>query len=436
MDRAFVDVRSVRNINCGIVMLHTIEFKLYPTSAQAETLKSWLRSCCWIYNRALEHRKKAYARRGDSATLNQQSRMLTEWRSRMDRLQSTPLYFERDALRRVDRGMQAFFRRLRAGWKPGFPRFKSHRRYDSMECLATGQYIRGDCHVFIPKLGLVRFKGQKIVIIKTQKLLRVIRRGSEWFGQVVVEAVGPSRKIEDRGPIGIDVGLASFATLSTGEKIENPRWARKAEVRLRIAQRHLSRCVRGSRNRRKAVNRVRTIHEKVRLQRRNFCHRLSRRLVDSHPIIAVENLNLKGLCRARLRKSVMDAGWAIFLNQLERKAENAGRKVVRVDARYTSQTCPQCGAVKKKSLSERVHRCDCGCVLDRDVAASRVILARAAGPSGSVTPSEESPSTLPEMAAQADPMKKAGEVCQRTVLPNCATTRIPLDRSLLDVQSV
>lgn len=324
--------------------------------------------------------------------------MLTEWRSRINRLQAAPVEFERDALRRVDRGMKAFFRRVKAGQNPGFPRFKSHLRYDSMECLYRAQYVRCDGYCRIPNLGLVRFKGKKIVLPKTQTLLRVIRRGDEWYGQVVVDDARFMRELEDHGPVGIDVGLTSFAALSTGEQIDNPRWAREAETRLRLAHRHRDRCVRGSRNRRKAANRVRRIYDKIRVQRRNFCHRLSRRLVDNHPIIAVEDLNVKGLAASRLSKSVMDAGWSIFLNHLESKAANAGRKVIRVDPRYTSQTCPDCGAVKPKSLSERVHRCHCGCVLDRDVAASRVILARAVGPSGSVTPSEDCASASPAMA--------------------------------------
>lgn len=377
--------------------MRTIEFKLYPTPAQAGILTAWLRSCCWVYNQALEHRKKAYTRRGKATSQFKQAVMLTEWRSRIATLQSAPVEFERSALRRLDRGMQAFFRRVKSGEKPGFPRFKASVRYNSMESVNPGKYIQGE-YCRIPNIGFVRFKGRKTSLPTMQKLLRIIRRGKEWYGHVVVDDVLPDRKMADHGPIGIDVGLTSFATLSNGDKIDNPRWARMAEKRLRLAHRHLSRCIRGSRNRRKAVHRVRRIYDRIRMQRRNFCHRLSRRLVDNHPIIAVEDLNVKGLAASRLSKSVMDAGWSIFLNQLACKAANAGRKVIRVDPQYTSQICPNCREVRPKKLKERLHRCRCGCVLDRDVAASRVILARAVGPSGSVTPSEDCTSATPAVA--------------------------------------
>lgn len=167
--------------------MKTIEFKLYLKAAQEEMLSSWMRTCCGIFNRALDQRIKAFKRRAESVNYNQQQGLLTKQRGRIENLASIPVAFERDALRRVDRGMKAFFRRVKAGAsKVGFPRFRSWKRYNSMEFAAFGQYVRGNRLVSIPKLGLVRVRCGNQRISKTQKLLRIIRRASGWYGQVVV----------------------------------------------------------------------------------------------------------------------------------------------------------------------------------------------------------------------------------------------------------
>ena len=127
-------------------MIRTFQYKLYPNQAQIKTLERWIGVCCWVYNRALEGRIKAYKRRNENVNYNAQQAMLTGWRARMQSLRAVPCVFERDALRRADRGMKAFFRRVKAGnSKVGFPRFRSRHRYNSLECLAPSNYLKGDC---------------------------------------------------------------------------------------------------------------------------------------------------------------------------------------------------------------------------------------------------------------------------------------------------
>lgn len=365
-------------------MIRSVEVKLYPTGAQEVTLNNWMDRCAWVYNCALEHRIKSYRRRGKSVTFNTQSAMLTGWRRRMTALSEVPVIFARDALRRVDRGMQAFFRRCKAGGeKPGFPRFRSRFRYNSIESLSTGSYVRPGNYLSIPKLGLVKFRGGNQSIPGTQRLLRVIRRASGWFAQVLVDDAKPAPEPKPiLTSIGIDVGLTHFATLSDGTKIDNPRWARTSYRRLRSAQRRVSRRIKGSRNRRKTVLRLRKIHERIAAQRKDFAHQHSTALVRKYDLIGFENLNIRGLARTRMARSVLDAAWGMFTNFLTYKAAWAGRQAVGVNPRGTSQECPRCGAVKPKQLSEREHRCDCGCVMDRDHAAAQVILARALGVAG------------------------------------------------------
>lgn len=362
-----------------------VECKLYLTSAQAETLQSWLGVYCWVYNQALEHRIKAYRRRGKPVSLFSQSAMLTEWRSKIPWLKSVPVEGSRDALRRVDRGMQAFFRRVLSGKKPGFPRFRSRDRYTSMQFLFTSKFIRPGNYISVPKLGLVRCRGGDRRVAGSQKALRIIKRASGWYAQVMIEqAAAVVQPVEVKSSVGIDVGLSAFVTLSTGEKIDNPRWKRVSEKKIRQSQKALSRCRRRSRNRRKALVKLQRLHEKVAAQRKDFCHQLSRRLVNQYDHIAFEKLNIDGMSRGWFGKSIMDVGWGIFLNYLTCKAECAGKRAVAVDPRDTSRTCPECWQVKKKTLGERTHRCECGLVIDRDHAAARVILARSLGVAGAV----------------------------------------------------
>lgn len=391
-------------------MLHTIEVKIYPTNAQADALEDWLRVCRWVYNQALEHRIKAYKRRRESVSYQKQTALLTRWRRGNAQLRAVPVGAERSALRRVERGMQSFFRRCKVGEKPGFPRFRSRDRFNSVELLETGRYIRGN-RVAIPKIGSIRCRGSHRVAEGMQRLLRVVRRASGWFAQVLIEEgkEAPAKRPVERS-IGIDLGLTTWAAMSDGSRIENPRFLRWSVRKLRSAQRRVSRRMRGSKGRRKAIRRLRLVHERIAAQRRNFAHKHSTDLVRRFDLIAVEDLNVRGLTRSALAKPVNDAAWSMFAAQLERKAEWAGATVVKVDPRGTSQECPSCGHIKAKKLSEREHRCErCGLVLDRDVAAARIVLARALGVRRGESPVEEVAAADGDYSPrQAAPTKREG----------------------------
>ena len=364
-------------------IVRSTTLKLYLNASQDRTLDSWRHECCRLHNRALEHRKKAYARRGESVSYYDQQKLLTAWRGRMPTVAAVPAQFERDALRRVDRSFIAFFRRCKAGEKKkGFPRFRSHQQYQSMEQLQPGNFYRGS-KVFVPGLGLVIARGQ--VVVGKQIGLRVINRPSGWYAQILVEGPADQPPCDPKKSVGIDVGLTSFATLSTGEKIENPRFYRKSERRLKRSSQRVSRRQKGSANRRKAVKRLAREHERIAAQRRDFAHQESRKLVDRFDLIGFEKLNIAGLARTRLAKSIMDAAWGMFLFFVTYKAANAGRHAVAVDPRGTSQECPWCGAIKKKSLSERRHECPCRTgSIDRDHASGLVIESRALAIAGAL----------------------------------------------------
>ena len=281
----------------------------------------------------------------------------------------------RDPLRRVERAFQAFFRRVKAAEKPGYPRYRSRRRYDSLTWDEAWS-IRGR-RLALPGIGHLKVRWHRELptsaTVRTVTVRSVVGRWYASFTLMLPAAIAPART--PMPAVGVDLGIMTFAALSTGELIPGPRAYRAAARRLRLLQRRVSRRAKGSRRRRKAVLLLARVHERIRNIRRNHAHHLSRRLVSQFGVIAVEDLKLKGLSRSFLAKDINDQGWAEFLRLLGYKAEDAGVRVVHVPPGGSSQLCSGCGTPVPKSLSERTHRCpSCGLVLDRDVNAARNIL--------------------------------------------------------------
>jgi len=204
----------------------------------------------------------------------------------------------------------------------------------------------------------------------------VSRSCGKWFVCFQIE-VPDTEPRPDFSPVGIDLGLSSLVALSTGETEDTPAWTRRAAQGLRRRHRALARCKprSGVRAKRKAA--LARYQAKVANRRRDFLHKLSAALAGRFSHLAMEDLNTKGLARGMLAKPVHNAAWATLVGMVSYKAERAGGLARLVDPRGTSRTCPECGTVAAKTLAEREHRCECGCVLDRDVAAAREILRRA-----------------------------------------------------------
>jgi putative transposase len=281
-------------------------------------------------------------------------------------------------LRRLDKGFKAFFRRLKAGdKKPGFPRFKGRNHWHSFTIQRCGKVVKNGRIRVSGVDGLIRCRNLRPIVGAIVEQ-RIVRRAGKWFCQLVIDdgletpALAPIKSA-----VGIDVGLTTFATLSNGDTIANPRFGKKLSRTLAHAHRNVSRTVKGSSNRRKAVARLQRVYVKISNARSNFTHRASKKIVSEHQLIAVEDLHVSDMSRGRLAKSILDACWAQFLWQLTYKAEWAGGQVVKVNPSGTSQECSQCGQIVPKDLSVRVHKCDCGCVLDRDLNAAKNVLARA-----------------------------------------------------------
>jgi putative transposase len=362
----------------------TYRYCLYPSRAQIVALEAQLEFCCDLYNAGLQERRDAW-KKGVRVGRYDQERQLTEVR-RESMAPAMNSWTQIDALMRLDRAFVAFFRRCRSGEKAGYPRFRSKRRYDSLTWSfsgnAGGVALAGD-KLRLQGVGGVKVKWhRKIPQDVGLKTVTVTRSCGRWYACFSMEVEVLASLTNESLAVGVDLGIASFAALSTGELIDGPRPYRAARAELRVAQRRVARRKKGGNRRRKAVAQLRRQHERVRNARRDHAHKLSRRLVREFGLIAVEGLNIEGLAAGILAKDVSDQGWGEFLAMLGYKAEGAGSRIVVVDPRQTSQLCSGCGGLVPKDLRCRVHRCpECGLVLDRDVNAARVILARGLGSS-------------------------------------------------------
>jgi len=349
------------------------QYRLYPNQAQVRFLENQLHEACELYNAALQERRDAWKVCRKSIHYYDQAKQLKPMREE-GLLGLANFSCCQDVLRRLDKTFAAFFARIQRGEKAGFPRFKPGSRYDT---LTFPSYNDGckliDRTVRIQGVGVIKIKLHRPVA-GTIKTVSIQRKAGRWFVIFSVEGAAQPLPISNQ-TIGIDLGLTTFAALSDGSAIDNPRLYREAQRRLRVAQRRVARRTnKGSHRRRKAVTILARQHTHVQNQRNDFHHKISRTLVNHYGVIAVEGLNIKGMASGMLAKSVNDVGWGSFLNKLAYRAESAGRVFIKVDPRSTSQTCI-CGQRAPKTLSQRWHSCpSCGLSQGRDHVSAQVIL--------------------------------------------------------------
>jgi putative transposase len=392
-------------------MIRTYKYPLRPSAEQRRTFGQWLGLCCGLYNAALEQRITWYRRAGKSVTYSQQTAELTELRRAEPDYEALPVAVARSPLRRLDRAFKAFFRRVKSkAAKAGFPRFRSRSRYDSFGVDRRWSKVRRDDTdarngwIRMPKLGLVRFRMHREMVGTIRDITITKDTRGRWFVCFACDVGEAPAKRPVASATGIDLGLTSFAVLSDGTEVVNPRYFRRSEESLARAQRVLARKKRGSNSRRKAKRSVARVHERIRNQRRDFHYKVAVDLVRRYDLIAHEDLNIAGLAKTRLAKSIHDVGWGQFIEILTRKAEEAGVHVIAVDPRNTTQECSSCGQIVPKGLGDRVHACDCGTVLSRDHNAAINVLARGlrAVPALACGPESHRVTEPSELAAVAD----------------------------------
>ncbi|MET9883973.1 transposase [Streptomyces sp. NPDC006430] len=378
-------------------MIRGYKFLMRPTVGQQIALGEMLRDHCSLYNGALQERRDAYRHVSKtSVKYGMQSAQLKEIRALDPERQGRWSFSSQQAtLRRLDKAFAAFFRRIKSGETPGYPRFRGVSWFDTVDFPKDGDGCRWDSTPHDPATR-VRFQGvghvkvnQHRAVVGKVKTVSLKREGGKWFLVLTAEQEQPEPLPATGSEVGIDLGIASFLTTSNGEHIPNPRHARKAAKKLEAAQQALSRFPRRkakdrTRNHQRAVEKVAALHGKVRRQRLDHAHKTALALVREHDFIAHEDVGIRNMvkapalkpdpdqpgtflpngaaAKARLNRSIAEAGWGVFLAILNAKAESAGREVMAVDPRNTSRQCPECGHTAKENrpTQEKFHCVSCG----------------------------------------------------------------------------
>jgi len=350
--------------------MRTYRFRIYPTKRQTAELQKHLEISKNLWNKLLEHTIKKY----DSEKKFPSRKELREI------TKNSGIYAQaaRENAHRLELALKMKIRMKKKGIKCGFPRFKS---IDRMRSLHYPQYgFSLSKKLKVTPFGKINIKKHREINGTIKNLTLKRESTGKWFACFCVEETPKEPKTNTGGSIGIDVGIINLATLSNGERIENPHQFKKFEKELAEAQRQLSRKRKGSANRLKAKHKVALIHEKIANVRRDYLHKQTNDLVSKYLLIALEKLQIPNMITSRkeINKSIYDSSWGQFANMLSFKAEEAGSKVIFVNPKNTSKQCSRCGTLVDKPITERVHNCfSCGLLIDRDVNAALNILNKA-----------------------------------------------------------
>ena len=358
-------------------MKKTFQYKIKANNKTFDKAEKWLCLCRQLYNDCLNERIIAYKERKENISQYDQMKKLPQLKRAFPEFKQVNSQTLQDVIQRLDKAFQGFFRRVKNKQKPGFPRFKGQNRYDSFILKQTGWKLNGK-YLEIKNIG--RFKLFLSRPIEGDIKTIAFRRTptNQWFVCFSCNNVPLKLLAKTNKQIGIDVGCESFLTDSSGDKIDNPRFFKNSQDILIKRQRALSKKKKGSNRKTKSRLLVAKIHEKIADQRKDFHFKTANKLVKENDKIYIEKFNcfksFKGLNR-----SMRDAAWFQFFSILFFKAEEAGKQVIEVPAKDTSQLCsnPECGRLVKKDLSDRVHKCcnpRCGLTIDRDWNAALNIL--------------------------------------------------------------
>jgi putative transposase len=381
-------------------MRRTYVFRLHPTARQHIALAECLDTHRELYNAALQERRDGWSHSKTRISYGDQSAQLSEIRSVRPDVAVWSFSSQQATLRRLNKSFQGFFRRVKAGQKAGYPRFKGQARFGSVEWPKDGdgaRWLPEDKRVYLQGIGQVKVHVHRKVAGRV-KTIQIKRQGRHWMLVLSCDDV-PTNPLPETGRQGgVDVGIASFATTSDGVHIDNPRWGRRAADKLTAAQQRLQRARRGGRNRHAKRETVASRHRKIANQRKDFHHKQARDLVAGYDVLVVEDLAIANMVRrakpvpdldtpgqflpnrarakSGLNRSIHDAGWGRFLGILRAKAEDAGRVLIEIDPRHTSDGCENCGhAAPGNRVSQAEFVCQlCGHRAQADEHAARNIL--------------------------------------------------------------
>jgi putative transposase len=387
-------------MGCRVGVRRTYKFRMRPTARQHVALATCLEAHRELYNAALQERRDAWRHRRAAITYGTQSDQLKDIRRDRADVAIWSFSSQQATLRRLNRAFDGFFRRVKAGAAPGYPRFKGRGRFDSVEWPKDGDGARwhpDTNRVYLRGIGQVKVSAHRQVFGRV-KTIQVRREGRRWVLILSCDDVAVDPLPATGRQVGVDMGIASFATTSDGVHINNPRWGRRAAARLTRAQQSLARAKRGSNNRKRRRETVAARHRKIANQRRDFHHKTARALVASYDLVVVEDLAIANMRRRAkplpdpdepgaflpnraaaktgLNRSISDAAWGQFVSILRAKAEDAGRIWIEVDPKHTSDGCENCGyAARGNRVTQAMFACQaCGHTAHADEHAARNIL--------------------------------------------------------------
>jgi putative transposase len=357
-------------------MLKAYKYRLYPSKAQQLFLEQTVETCRRWYNTCLAERKEAYENEKRSVSKFEQLRKVRELKQSNPDAENVHSHILQIVVQDLDKASQSFFRRVKAGETAGYPRFKGKNRFDSfgLKEYGNGFKIEGR-RLKLSGIGRLRVRWYRTIEGEI-KTVRIRRQAGKWYACFACEVNEQPLQLTGQC-VGVDVGVHHLLATSDNEVVDNPRWYRNAQAKLRILQRTVSRRAKGGSNRRKAVLALQCQHEYIANSRKDFLNRLAHSLIARYDFIALEDLQIKGMVRNRhLSKSILDAGWGYLKQRLADKAVEAGRQLVLVNPSYTSKTCSSCGVLfEGLSLADRWIECSCGLSMDRDVNAALNTLA-------------------------------------------------------------
>lgn len=356
-------------------MLKSFKYRLYPSNTQQAILEQTLETCRRWYNTCLAERKEAYKNEQRRICKWEQLRKVKELKGSNLSAANVHSHILQVVVQDLEKAFQAFFRRVKAGETAGYPRFKGKNRFESFGLKEYGNGFKLDGRrLKLSGIGRLRVRWHRPIEGKI-KTVRIRRQAGKWYACFACE-VSEQPLASTGQAVGIDVGVYHLFATSDQEVVDNPRWYRSAQAKLRILQRKVSRRKIGRSNRRKAVLALQRHHEYIANSRKDFLNKLAYSLIVRYDFIALEELQIQGMVRNHhLSKSILDAGWGYLKQRLVDKAAEAGRQVVLVPPAYTSKTCSSCGAFfEGLSLADRWVECSCGLSVDRDVNAALNVL--------------------------------------------------------------